>query len=228
MKIYEQIIAVCNGKEGRTFTSSQIIRMVSAEFDTNRSSVIPSDYCYNRTNKGMNFEKQKHLFEVNINKNEFLYTFLGEGCPYSGKVFWKRKGEKIEQAVGEWINGEYQNYMSEIIKVNPSIVSEYLKKWESLENYVLQEKSFKKEDLKSYNTFIDIILKFKKSYQLEKFSLREIDIFLWLAGKKYFPKKYKAFYGTCRSVKIGYVDYFGGKKDYYDAMATGRVFRIRK
>ena len=28
-------------------------------------------------------------------------------------------------------------------------------------------------------------------HKLEKFSLRQIDIFLWLTGKEYFPKKYK-------------------------------------
>ncbi|MBU1852338.1 MAG: hypothetical protein KJ995_08050 [Candidatus Omnitrophica bacterium] len=50
---------------------------------------------------------------------------------------------------------------------------------------------FKKEDLKDYKSFIRIIKDFKKFYQLDKFTLRQIDIFLWLAGKEFFPKKYK-------------------------------------
>lgn len=50
---------------------------------------------------------------------------------------------------------------------------------------------FKKEDLKQYQIFIDVIIRFREFYGLERFSLREIDIYLWLAGKEYFPIKYK-------------------------------------
>lgn len=50
---------------------------------------------------------------------------------------------------------------------------------------------FDKIDLKNYERFIHIIKSFQSFYELEKFSLREIDIFLWLAGKEWFPKKYK-------------------------------------
>ncbi|OPX93479.1 MAG: hypothetical protein A4E53_00258 [Pelotomaculum sp. PtaB.Bin104] len=50
--------------------------------------------------------------------------------------------------------------------------------------------NFEKSDLKSYRHFIEIINKFQRHYRLEEFSLRQIDIFLWLAGKEFFPKKY--------------------------------------
>lgn len=50
--------------------------------------------------------------------------------------------------------------------------------------------SFSKEDLKTYTRFIDVIRSFQSFYKLDKFSLRQIDIFLWLAGKKCFPKRY--------------------------------------
>ena len=50
--------------------------------------------------------------------------------------------------------------------------------------------NFKKGDLKTYEKFIEIIRNFQNTYGLSGFSLREIDIFLWLAGKKYFPRKY--------------------------------------
>lgn len=51
--------------------------------------------------------------------------------------------------------------------------------------------AFDKSELKNYGRFINIINSFKDCYNLEQFSLREIDIFLWMAGKEYFPKKYK-------------------------------------
>ncbi len=51
--------------------------------------------------------------------------------------------------------------------------------------------SFKKEDIKNYPRFIEIINNFKVNYNLQQYSLRQIDIYLWLAGKEHFPKTYK-------------------------------------
>jgi hypothetical protein len=52
--------------------------------------------------------------------------------------------------------------------------------------------AFEQGDLKNYSQFIQIIREFQRHYGLEKFSLRQIDIFLWLAGKEFFPKKYRS------------------------------------
>ena len=50
---------------------------------------------------------------------------------------------------------------------------------------------FKKEDdLKDYGKFIEVMKRFKKFYDLEDFTIREIDIYLWLTGKRFFPNKY--------------------------------------
>lgn len=50
---------------------------------------------------------------------------------------------------------------------------------------------FKKEDLKSYVKFKDILLRFRIFYELEEFDLKQIDKYLWQAGRKYFPRSYK-------------------------------------
>jgi hypothetical protein len=50
---------------------------------------------------------------------------------------------------------------------------------------------FDERDLKNYEHFIEIIKSFQSFYKLEEYSLREIDIFLWLAGKESFPRNYK-------------------------------------
>lgn len=50
---------------------------------------------------------------------------------------------------------------------------------------------FKKDDIKNYERFVEIIRSFQTYYKLRMFSLKEIDIFLWLAGKEYFPRNYK-------------------------------------
>lgn len=51
--------------------------------------------------------------------------------------------------------------------------------------------SFDKSDLRNYERFIKIIKSFQSFYKLKRHTLREIDIFLWLAGKKWFPRNYK-------------------------------------
>jgi len=50
---------------------------------------------------------------------------------------------------------------------------------------------FKKEELKNYVSYRNILLKFQNYYNLNYFNLKEIDKYLWQAGKYYFPKKYK-------------------------------------
>ncbi len=49
---------------------------------------------------------------------------------------------------------------------------------------------FAKDDLKYYEHFVKIIEAFREFYGLTDFSLRDIDRFLWLAGKEWFPKNY--------------------------------------
>ncbi|MBB5021366.1 hypothetical protein [Desulfurispira natronophila] len=89
----------------------------------------------------------------------------------------------------------------------PEIIHRYLDQWNTLESYTLQERSlnklfkelcpridnfhtFKKSDLKSYVNFKTAVEKFRCFYGLEQFSLKEVDVYLWLAGKEYFPKQY--------------------------------------
>lgn len=50
--------------------------------------------------------------------------------------------------------------------------------------------SFRRDDLRDYSIYYDVLIKFSMFYQLDAFTLKEIDKYLWLAGKEYFPKKY--------------------------------------
>lgn len=56
-------------------------------------------------------------------------------------------------------------------------------------NKVDKFSSFKIKDLKDYRKFKGILLDFQKYYKLERFNLKEIDRYLWLLGKEFFPKK---------------------------------------
>lgn len=53
-----------------------------------------------------------------------------------------------------------------------------------------QFSKFTKNDLKDYTKFRNILLEFKKFYNIDEYNLRDIDKYLWIAGKEYFPKKY--------------------------------------
>jgi len=50
---------------------------------------------------------------------------------------------------------------------------------------------FNNEDLKSYPKFISVIEALREFYNVNSYSLRQLDIFLWLAGKEYLPNNYK-------------------------------------
>ena len=50
--------------------------------------------------------------------------------------------------------------------------------------------AFSKQDLRSYPFYRNILMDFRKYYGLESFNLKQIDQYLWQAGKKYFPRKY--------------------------------------
>ncbi|MBN8702472.1 MAG: hypothetical protein J0M08_05380 [Bacteroidetes bacterium] len=49
---------------------------------------------------------------------------------------------------------------------------------------------FGKIDLKEYTKFKNILLSFRTFYNLEIFTLKDIDRYLWLAGKEHFRKTY--------------------------------------
>lgn len=67
-----------------------------------------------------------------------------------------------------------------------SFVEKMLLHFKAADNF----NGFDKGDLKNYKRFIEIIKSFQSFYKLEKYTLREIDVFLWLAGKEWFPRNY--------------------------------------
>ena len=55
-------------------------------------------------------------------------------------------------------------------------------------NKVDKFSEFKRKDLKNYRKFKEILIDFQRFYKLERFSLKELDLYLWLLGKEFFPK----------------------------------------
>lgn len=50
--------------------------------------------------------------------------------------------------------------------------------------------NFKREDLKNYSKFKNILMQFKRFYNIDEYNFKDIDKYLWLLGKEYFTKKY--------------------------------------
>lgn len=93
LKISEKFYALFGESNlGQIFSRKEITDMVLAAFPgTNRSSVLPSDYCYNIVNAGIKFEH--HLFQY---FSESEYKVLGKDYPFVGPILWKGR------RVGEW------------------------------------------------------------------------------------------------------------------------------
>ncbi len=79
------------------------------------------------------------------------------------------------------------HHKPEIYPIYDSYVDKMLKYYKKEDKFY----KFKNDDLKIYSNFKNILLEFQKFYHLEKFTLKEIDKFLWQHGKECFPRKYK-------------------------------------
>jgi hypothetical protein len=105
ISLWDKIFDVFSEEIGKEFTRGDIIDLIVEKYpNTNRTSVIPSDYCYNMINKGIYFKN--HIFEQ---LETGYYKVLGTSYEYTGPIFWK--GEKV----GEWKKGEKQPKFSKHI-----------------------------------------------------------------------------------------------------------------
>lgn len=86
-----------NCEIGTVFSRQEIIDKVVLNYGCNPSSIIPSDYCYNRLNNEIDFSNYLHIFEY-LNRSSNKY--LGE----SYKIYHKPKNGN-EIVVGQWVNG---------------------------------------------------------------------------------------------------------------------------
>ena len=82
MTIQEMITKVINDYVSSNGTSSimdkdQLYAMVSEVYQINKNSFLPADFCYNRTNEGIDFEKHNDSKEWYVSKktSERIYAF---------------------------------------------------------------------------------------------------------------------------------------------------------
>lgn len=105
LTIYEQLLSTLSDRVGTLLTAAEIRRCVAEAFGTNPSSVIPSDYCYNRLNLGV--PDPKPLF-LRVGAGE--YQFVGPAYQYSGLVYGRPRGTTTDRVVGERVEGVLRLY----------------------------------------------------------------------------------------------------------------------
>lgn len=88
---------------GYTISAQEIRQLMKDRYGTNPGSVIPSDYCYNRVNNGINYLTKPTLFEYDADTG--CYKCLGI-YPYNGDVYCRPRGKSHDIRVGVCINGK--------------------------------------------------------------------------------------------------------------------------
>ena len=78
------------------------------------------------------------------------------------------------------------HHKPELFPIYDSYVGRMLRYFRRVDKF----SSFKNDNLKDYVKFKTILDEFKAYYALEQYSLKELDRYLWLLGKKYFKKQY--------------------------------------
>ena len=132
------------------------------------------------TNILSTFPVAKHIFNANIDSR------LQAGDPLLvnelAAVTIAGKQKYFYSFASKYCN----HHVPESFPIYDSFVEKMLLHFSGTESFA----QFTKQDLKNYRTFVQVITDFRKFYSLEQFSLRQIDVYLWLAGKDSFPRKY--------------------------------------
>ncbi|AQM66575.1 hypothetical protein Vca1114GL_00052 [Vibrio campbellii] len=103
MNINDKVELVLSQQSKTVFTTKEIKDLCVSNYNINRNSVIPSDYCYNRTNNGTS-NINKFLIYMGFSE----YRYVGKSHDYNGLVYHRPKGTSHDQIVGEWSNGHFQ------------------------------------------------------------------------------------------------------------------------
>jgi len=78
------------------------------------------------------------------------------------------------------------HHYPKIFPIYDSYVEKMLLYFKNADHFMV----FSKIDLKIYENYVEILKVFQKYYCLTEFNLKQIDKYLWQAGKEYFKKEY--------------------------------------
>jgi len=131
------------------------------------------------------FNIAKHIVNLNIDDD-----LRNENLDLVEKIARGHKIHKNEKSKESFLYSFATKYCSHHKSTTYPIYDSYVEK---MLNYCKRKdkfEMFKNEDLKSYKRFREILISFRKYYLLGEFDIKQIDKYLWQAGKNYFPKNY--------------------------------------
>ena len=73
---------------GYEFSRNWFKTELSRQYNRSAESYIPSDYCHNRKNKGINYDKQPHYF---LYLGQGKYKYVGKDYVFTGEIEEKPK-----------------------------------------------------------------------------------------------------------------------------------------
>lgn len=122
----------------------------------------------------------KHIYNLNIDKRlkEADETLVND----IANVVINGKAKRFYSFATKYCSHHFPNEFP----IYDSYVEKVLMYFNKIDNFF----NFKREDLKDYKKFKNVLMQFKKFYNIEQYSLKDIDKYIWLVGKEFFTKKY--------------------------------------
>lgn len=122
----------------------------------------------------------KHIYNLNIDKRlkEADETLVDD----IANVVINGKAKRFYSFATKYCSHHFPNEFP----IYDSYVEKVLMYFNKSDNFF----NFKREDLKDYKKFKNVLIQFKKFYNIEQYSLKDIDKYIWLVGKEFFTKKY--------------------------------------
>ena len=126
------------------------------------------------------FPVAKHILELNIDKR------LENGDTTLVNDIAKIKINNVDKNFYSFATKYCSHHYPEVFPIYDSFVEKCLIYFYKKDKFY----DFSKEDLKDYTKFKNVLINFKKYYDIDNYNLKDIDRYLWQLGKDYFPKKY--------------------------------------
>jgi hypothetical protein len=132
------------------------------------------------TNIFNTYSVAKHILDINIDSRLELndHTLVNE-------IALVNTGENVRNFYS-FASKYCSHHKQDAFPIYDSYVDKMIRYYRKIDQF----SKFKNDDLKSYPKFIEIIERLRDYYGVNAYSLRELDVFLWLVGKQYFPNNY--------------------------------------
>lgn len=86
----EEFVLSLNFKD--EISTKEFKTQLSKQYGRPKNCYIPSDYCYNRTNFGINYDSQPHYF---MYVKRGIYQYVGKNYQFDGEIEHKPKNKKV-------------------------------------------------------------------------------------------------------------------------------------